>query len=63
MIKVPLGWTAPNIDNNDGVDSPGEVSLVGSGSLSVTGGGGQPWQLVTTTSTVVESGNTLVFIL
>ena len=61
MITVPVGWTAPNVDNNDGVDSPGEVSLVGSGSLSVTGGGGQPWQLVATTSTVVASGDTLVF--
>ena len=50
MITVPVGWTAPNIDNNDGVDGPGEVSLVGSGSLSVTGGGGQPWQLVATTT-------------
>ena len=61
MITVPVGWTEPYIDNIDGVDSPGEVSLVGSGSLSVTGVGGQPWQLVATTSTVVESGNTLVF--
>ena len=61
MVTVPAGWTTPNIDNNDGVDGAGEVSLVGSGSLSVTGGGGQPWQLVATTSAVVASGDTLVF--
>ena len=61
MVTVPVGWTTPNIDNNDGVDGAGEVSLTGSGSLEVTGGGGQPWMLVATTSAVLASGDTLVF--
>ena len=61
MITVPAGWTAPNVDNNDGVDGAGEVSLTGSAGLQVTGGGGQPWQLVATTGAVLASGDTLVF--
>ena len=23
-VTVPVGWTAPNVDNNDGVDGAGE---------------------------------------
>ena len=61
MITIPAGWTAPNVDNNDGVDAAGEVTLAGSASLGVTGGGGQPWQLVATTNATIESGGTLVF--
>ena len=62
MITVPLGWTAPFIDNNDGVDAAGEVSLAGMADLSVSGGGAQPWILTATTKdAVLEVGNTLTF--
>ena len=60
-VTVPVGWTAPNVDNNDGVDGAGEVSLTGNAVPNVTGGGGQPWQLVATTNATLESGSTLVF--
>ena len=60
-VTVPVGWTAPNVDNNDGVDGAGEVALTGNARLGVTGGGGQPWQLVATTNATLESGSTLVF--
>ena len=62
MITVPAGWSAPNVDNNDGVDGAGEVAITGSASVEVTGGGvGQPRMLVATTSAVLESGDILVF--
>ena len=61
MVTVPLGWTAPFIDNNDGVDAAGEVSLTGMADLSVSGGGAQPWVLTATTNAVLEAGNTLTF--
>ena len=65
MITVPAGWSEPREDNNDGVDGEGEVEL-GSvpadvADLNVTGGGGQPWQLVATTSAALANGDTLVF--
>ena len=65
MITVPAGWSEPREDNNDGVDAAGEVEL-GSvpadvADLNVTGGGGQPWQLVATTSAALANGDTLVF--
>lgn len=61
MVTVPLGWTHPFIDNNDGVDTAGEVSLTGMADLSVSGGGAQPWVLTATTSSTLEAGNTLTF--
>ena len=61
IVTVPIGWTAPNADNNDGVDGAGEVALTGNAGLGVTGGAGQPWQLVATTNATLESGSTLVF--
>ena len=56
MITVPAGWSIPSEDNNDGVDGAGEVELgsvpanVADLTVTGTGGGGQPWQLVATTS-------------
>ena len=61
MIAVPLGWTAPFVDNNDGVDAAGEVSLTGMADLSVSGGGSQPWRLSATATGTLEAGNTLTF--
>ena len=65
MITVPAGWSVPSEDNNDGVDGAGEVELssvpADVADLSVTGGGGQPWQLVATTSAALANGDTLVF--
>ena len=61
MVTIPAGWSAPNVDNNDGVDAAGEVSVTGSASLAVTGGGGQPWMLVATTNAALESGDMIVF--
>ena len=58
-ITVPTGWDAPFLDNNDGTDAAGEVSLAGMADLSVSGGGTQPWVLTATTNAVLESGNTL----
>ena len=65
MVTVPAGWSIPSEDNNDGVDGEGEVELssvpANVADLTVTGGGGQPWQLVATTSGALASGDTLVF--
>ncbi len=61
IITIPLGWTAPFVDNNDGVDAAGEVLLTGMADLSVGGGGAQPWMLTATTTATLQAGNTLTF--
>ena len=58
-VTIPTGWDAPFLDNNDGVDAAGEVSLTGSADLSVSGGGAQPWTLTATTTAALVSGNTV----
>jgi hypothetical protein len=60
QVTVPVGWTPPFNDNNDGVDAAGEVSLAGAANLAVSGGGGTPWVLTATTNAVLETGNSLV---
>ena len=60
-ITIPQGWTPPFVDNNDGTDAPGEVSLAGMADLSVSGGGALPWMLTATTTSTLEVGNTLTF--
>ncbi len=61
IITIPLGWTLPFVDNDDGVDTAGEVSLTGMADLSVSGGGSQPWRLSATATGTLEAGNTLTF--
>ena len=61
IITIPLGWTLPFVDNDDGVDTAGEVSLTGMADLSVSGGGSQPWMLTATATGTLEAGNTLTF--
>ncbi len=60
QITIPTGWSPPFLDNNDGADSAGEVSVAGSANLSVSGGGAQPWMLTATTTAALATGNTLV---
>lgn len=60
QITIPTGWSAPFLDNNDGSDSSGEVSIAGAAYLDVSGGGAQPWVLTATTTATLEIGNTLV---
>ena len=60
QITIPKGWTTPFLDNNDGVDAAGEVSVDETkAELSVTGGGAQPWMVTATTTAALEVGNTL----
>lgn len=59
QITIPSGWTPPFLDNNDGTDAAGEVSVAGAANLSVSGGGAQPWMLTATTTATLEIGNTL----
>lgn len=59
QITIPAGWTPPFLDNNDGTDAAGEVSVAGAANLSVSGGGAQPWMLTATTTATLEIGNTL----
>ena len=33
-VTIPVAWTPAFLDNNDGVDSPGESSLVGAQPIS-----------------------------
>ena len=44
-VTIPVAWTPAFLDNNDGVDSPGESSLAGAADFVVSGGGGTPWVL------------------
>ena len=61
-VRIPAAFTSVRPDNNDGVDDAGEVTLAGSATLGVSGGGGTtPWVLTATTNAVIESGGTLVF--
>ena len=60
-VTIPVAWTPAFLDNNDGVDSPGESSLVGAADFVVSGGGGTPWVLSATTNAILEAGNTLMF--
>ncbi len=59
QVTVPVGWTSPFLDNDDGVDAAGEVDIAGSADLSVSGGGAQPWVLTATTTAPLDIGNTL----
>ena len=58
-VTVPVGWTPAFLDNDDGTDAPGEVSVTDAADLSVSGGGGTPWILTATTNAVLDIGNTL----
>ena len=60
-VTIPVAWTPAFLDNNDGVDSPGESSLAGAADFVVSGGGGTPWVLTATTNAILESGDTLMF--
>ena len=39
ILTIPGGWTQPEIDNDDGINEAGEVTI-NSGSVSIGGGGG-----------------------
>ena len=58
QVTIPQGWSVPFLDNNDGVEAAGEVSISGMANLSVSGGGAQPWMLTATTTAALDSGAT-----
>ena len=59
-VTIPVGWTAAFLDNNDGTDTAGEVSVAGAATLGVSGGGGTPWVLTAVTNAGLAIGDTLV---
>lgn len=59
QVTVPVGWSRPNLDNDDGSDAEGEVDVAGSAILKVTGGGGTPLLLTATTNAPLGIGDTL----
>ena len=56
ILTIPRTWTRAAVDNQDGVEEPGEVTVVGADTYTVTSAGGG-WQVkANLTSDVPESG-------